>query len=274
MYRPTRFVGLGLLVASAVMTAATAGAQQSDEEWLANCQKGVHDAARVCEVRPVSLAATGHLRVDARPNGGVSVTAGRDGAVSGSARLQAQAETEQEARALLSQVQIQAGPDGISAAGPKNGDNRSWSATFALFAPKHQDLEILATNGPVSLTGINGRITATSVNGPIALDGVGGDVKVRMTNGPLTVVLDGNEWAGAGLDAELTNGPVTIKIPEGYSANLDAGTVNGPLSLGFPVTVQGDISEGRRSSVQATLGSGGAPIRVHTVNGPLRVTKR
>jgi hypothetical protein len=63
---------------------------------------------------------------------------------------------------------------------------------------------------------------------------------------------------------------VKIAIPEHYSANLDARTENGGLNVDYPGAVR-DRS-GRRVSVQ--LGSGGAPLRVATSNGGVRVTTK
>src|SRR6267143_575631 len=74
---------------------------------------------------------------------------------------------------------------------------------------------------------------------------------------------------GAGLDAETQNGPADLRIPEGYNAKIDFGTVNGPMSVAFPltVTINGRITD----RISTTLGSGGAPIRVVTTNGPMTV---
>jgi hypothetical protein len=106
-----------------------------------------------------------------------------------------------------------------------------------------------------------------AVNGPLVLTRVGGDVHGRTTNGPLHVSLSGKRWEGAGLDAETSNGPVTLSVPASYSAHLVTGTVNGPLQLGIPITLQGRI--GRR--IETDIGSGGPTVRAVTTNGPLTV---
>jgi hypothetical protein len=109
-------------------------------------------------------------------------------------------------------------------------------------------------------------------NGPLALREVGGDVYARAQNGPLSVSLTGDGWQGAGLDAETRNGPVTLSLPEGFNAQLEAGTQNGPFSSDIPlsVTLQGRL---RRGPIATTLGSGGAPIRVITTNGPMVIRR-
>jgi DUF4097 and DUF4098 domain-containing protein YvlB len=85
------------------------------------------------------------------------------------------------------------------------------------------------------------------------------------------VKLTGARWEGAGLDAETMNGPADLRIPEDYNAKIDFGTINGPMSVGFPltVTINGRITD----RISTTLGTGGAPIRVVTTNGPMTVRR-
>jgi hypothetical protein len=259
-------LGLGL--------AGAASAQSGDAEWLAQCKEQRGDQARHCEVRPVTLTPGGSLHVDVRPNGGVQVTGWDQAAITGSARIQAQADTEAEAREVAAGVAIDTGGGALKATGPDKSDGRSWSVSFVLSAPRRLDLEIDAVNGPVAIAGISGQIRATTTNGPMSLKDIGGDVRVRTTNGPLKVALSGSAWDGEGLDAETRNGPVSIAVPDGYSAQLEVRTVNGPLRLGIPVTIQGDLPGGRVRSIDAPIGSGGARIRAVTTNGPVSVEKR
>ena len=82
--------------------------------------------------------------------------------------------------------------------------------------------------------------------------------------------MDGDRWAGEGLDVETTNGGIELVLPEGFSAELETGTVNGGLDIDFPVTVQGRI--GRR--LTTTLGQGGPRIRAFTTNGGVSIVRR
>lgn len=262
------------LVAGVWLAGNAANAQKSDADWLAQCKEQDGDRYRYCEVRPVTVPVTGALRVDARPNGGVQVT-GRDQAnVAGSARIQIQADNEADARAIAGQIVIGTGSGALRADGPKSSDGRSWSVSFVLSAPRHIDLVIDALNGPVGIAGVTGQIKATTTNGPMSLSDLGGNVHARTTNGPLNISLAGTSWTGEGLDAETRNGPVSVTVPDGYSAQLEASTVNGPLHLGIPVTIQGELPAGRNRSIKAPIGSGGAPIRAVTTNGPVSINKR
>jgi hypothetical protein len=270
----TRWIFAALIVTTSGLAGSHALAQKSDADWLAQCKEQSSGRFRHCEVRPVALPGGGPLRIDVRPNGGAQVSGWAQANVAGSARIQVQADSEAEARGIAGQIVVGGTSGTLRADGPMSGDGQSWSVSFVLSAPRHTDLEIDAVNGPIGITGISGRITATTTNGPISLGELGGNVRARTTNGPLSIVLTGTSWEGEGLDAETRNGPVSVAVPDGYSAELDARTVNGPFRLGIPVTAQGELTGGRVRSIKAPIGAGGAPIRVATTNGPLSIAHR
>ncbi len=224
----------------------------------------------VCEIREQALAASGRLEVDGRRNGGVSVKGWNDNRILVRARVQAQAETESEARSLASQVGIEAAGSRVRADGPQMRDGGHWSVSYEVFVPHRTDLDLRAHNGGISVADVQGRIEFSTVNGGISLARLAGDVRGRTVNGGLSVLLEGDRWEGAGLDAQTTNGGVSMILPDRYSARLEAGTVNGGLHIDFPVTVQGDLT--KRLSVQ--LGSGGATLRAVTTNGGVSIRQK
>jgi DUF4097 and DUF4098 domain-containing protein YvlB len=257
------------------MTAAPGSAQQDDGDWLRNCERQAQrsNRAAACIVRPTTTQlAAGGLSVDAGRNGGISVRGERRSDVQVSARIQAQADTDVRARELADAVRIYTTEGRVYADGLRTNSGESWTVSFFIVVPERVDLDLTAVNGPLAISSVSGQIRAVTVNGPVALDDLSGDVRVRADNGPLSVRLSGSRWNGAGLDAETRNGPVTMQLPDGYSAQLEAGTVNGPFSTRIPLTVQGDLRRG--GHVRTTLGSGGAPVRVMTTNGPVTIGSR
>lgn len=269
------------LLAAAVGLAlpAASPAQQSDAEWLAECERDRdrgESRYRHCELRVTELPATGRLAVESDRNGGVAVRAWERGSerdvVEVHARIAAWADDPSTAEALAGRVEIGAEGERLRPAGPEAGDDGSWSVVYHVRVPSRYDLDLSAYNGPVAVRGVTGSMELETRNGPIALRGVGGDVRARAENGPIAIELSGDRWDGAGLDAEARNGPIRLEIPEGYSADLVTGTVHGPTRIGFPLTVTlgGEGRLGRRGGhFRATLGEGGAPIRAVTTNGPL-----
>lgn len=274
---PLPRVASGGLAALAILTlAATLPADlraqtpqpRPADEW---CDSGGNDRGRerVCEVREERMAAGNRLEVDGAANGGIRVLGWDGGDILVRSRVEARAEELGEARSLLEEVEIRTGGNRIRAEGPRTGRREWWSVSYEIFVPRAMDLELETTNGGITVADVSGDIRFDATNGGVTLDRLGGDVRGRTTNGGLQVTLAGDRWQGDGLDVETTNGGVTVQVPEGYSAMLEAGTTNGGMEVDFPVTIQGRV--GRR--LNATLGEGGAPIRITTTNGRVRLMR-
>jgi hypothetical protein len=269
-------LSLALIVIGTVVVSVPGGAQQrdrDDEGGRSGCaeRRGDYDDnhARHCEERETRLQSRGGaFVVDARENGGVVVRGWSGDSVLLRAVVNTKAESEAAAAALAKEVRVVT-EGTIHAEGPATTRGDSWWVTFELYVPRRSDLTLDTRNGPISVRDVTGRMQLRAVNGPLALARVGGDVHGRTTNGPIHVSLSGNRWEGTGLDAETSNGPVTLSVPASYSAHLVTGTQNGPMELGIPLTVQGRI--GRH--IETDIGSGGATVRAVTTNGPLTVER-
>lgn len=256
------------LIACALVTAAPLAAQRGNGDW---CRDGdwSRDSERVCEVREFSLSAS-QLRVDAGTNGGVDVQGESRGDVRVEARIQAHAGTLDRARALIDQVEVSVLDGRVSSDGPDTGRRESWSVSYRISVPHRTDLDLETHNGGISIADVDGQVRFEALNGGVHLSDLRGDVRGTTVNGGLHVNLAGSEWEGRGLDVTTTNGGVTLTVPEGYSADLETGTVNGGFDIDFPVTVTGRIGR----ELRAQLGDGGAPVRVRTTNGGVRIQRR
>ncbi len=215
--------------------------------------------------------AGGTLTVDPGRNGGVAVYGWDRDSIAVTAKIVAQGRTEEASQRMADGIRIEAAGRAIRADGPNTGYREHWSVSFEVYVPRHTDLALETDNGPLFVEDVSGTMDLRAQNGPVTLTGVSGDVTARVVNGPLSVHLSGTRWDGVGLDAEAHNGPVDLVIPERYNARLETGTVNGPMDLAFPLTV---TMQGRMTHrIQSTLGSGGAPVRVVTTNGPLTIRR-
>ena len=257
----------------AVSLAGPAGAQvrweRGGEGW---CDRswGGRDSDRFCEVLTTTVPSTGSVTVDAGVNGGVDVVAWDRSEVEVRAKVWANARTEDRAQEIARAVQVSVSGGRIRADGPDVGRREGWGVSYELRVPRASNLDLDTHNGGISVEDVSGDIRFSALNGGVHLTGVAGDVRGRTTNGGLHIELDGDRWAGAGLDTETVNGGVDLTIPRGYSAELVTGTVNGGIDIDFPVTVSGRI--GRQ--LRTTLGDGGPTIRAVTTNGGVRVTRR
>ena len=265
--------GALMTMPEATTTAASASgrqSQRSSDDWCRDQGRNYEDAG-FCEVRELTVPTSGSLSVNASPNGGIKVEGAPRSDVFLRARIVAAASSEDRARQIVSEVRVQPSGDRIEAEGPQNlGRRESWHVSYELLVPMQMSLSLKTVNGGLSVKGVEGRIEATTTNGGVRLTDMAGDVRGRTTNGGIDVDLDGASWRGEGLDVQTSNGGVRVAIPDGYSASLEASTVNGGLNSDFPVTL-----DGRRSrNIHATLGAGGATIRVRTSNGGVRITRK
>lgn len=269
------------LVAAAFLAAALPlHAQRSsfddDASWLDNCRSGNwngdDDRGRACEVRQVPVQLSGRaLEIDGRQNGSIRVRGWDGDSVRITARLQANANSDDDARSMLKEIRIVTDDRSVRADGPSRSRyHEGWAASYVVWVPRRFDLSLEAMNGALGVEGVSGRLDLRTVNGSVALTDVGGDVHARTQNGSLSLQLAGRGWEGAGLDAETQNGSVRVAIPDNYAAQLETGTVNGSIHTDFPVTVQGRI--GRQLSLP--LNGGGKTIRAVTTNGTVRISRR
>ena len=264
---PQRIVFV-LLVIAAVTTQALAQKDGKDSFACREWQGG--KGANHCEIKEQTLPAAGGLiKVDGRQNGGISVKGWDKNEILVRARVQTRAPSQAEAVALANQIVINTGGADISASGPENRRDYSWSVSYEVFVPRRSDLSLQSHNGGIAISEVHGRLSFQALNGGVVLGGVGGSVQGSTTNGGLVVQLSGDRWDGEGLDVKTTNGGIVMSVPANYSARLETGTVNGSLQIGFPVTVQGNISR----ELAVNLGSGGPTVRVRTTNGGVRINR-
>lgn len=240
---------------------------RADSDW---CEEwGGRDRDRHCLTLEAAFADPGRVVVDGGMNGGVTVEGWNRDRVEVRARVWANARSAARAEELAEDVRVEMRGGRLSAEGPDTDRRESWGVSWEIMVPEETDLEIETMNGGISLADVAGRIEFEALNGGVDLTRVGGEVTGHTTNGGLEIVLDGSRWRGEGLDVQTTNGGVSLRVPDGYSARLETGTVNGGFELDFPVTVQGRL--GRRLST--TLGEGGPMVRAVTTNGGVHISR-
>jgi DUF4097 and DUF4098 domain-containing protein YvlB len=270
LFRSTTLAAVLLAASAPVLLAQVHDAQ----EWLEQCRAGGYSGSgrheRHCELRELTLPATGRaLEVDGGANGGVSVYGWDRNEIRVQALIQTHAATLPQAEADAREIQVRTDDHRVRAEGPRGDNARGWAVSYRVYVPRQSDLSLRATNGGLRLENVGGRIEMQTSNGGIHLDGVSGDVRGRTSNGGVNVRLDGRGWQGAGLDVQTSNGGINLQVPDGYSARLEAGTTNGGINTEFPVTVQGDV----RRNLSTQLGQGGAPLRLQTTNGSIRIRR-
>ena len=256
---------------AAPLPALAQRAAQTNDDWCRTENWGNRQQQMFCEVRDFTVTSAGVLAVNAEPNGGIDVQGSSRGDVLVRAKVSAVAETIERAQQIARSVTVSATASSVSATGPSGlARPEHWQVSYRLSVPTISALSLRTTNGGIAIRDVDGEVEFRTVNGGVKLANMAGDVKGRTSNGGVDVDLDGPSWRGAGLSVETSNGGVHLRIPSQYSAQLETGTVNGGFNIDFPLTVQGRIDR----EINATLGSGGPPIRVRTHNGGVKVSQK
>jgi hypothetical protein len=246
---------------------------QSAEDWCREADNNRRYRTS-CDVREESLSRVNLLDVDPGGNGGIRVRGTTGSTTRVRFRIMGHAMDERDARELVREVRVSVNGGRIRATGPsRSGDDGWWNVQVEIETPRDTDLALSTRNGGIALDGMSGRTRFETSNGGVSLRDVSGDVQGRTANGGVRIVLDGSRWDGEGLNVETTNGGVHMELPARYNAELHTETNNGGLDIDFPVTVSGRLS-GRPRRIDTTIGSGGAPLRVRTVNGGVRIVRR
>lgn len=224
------------------------------------------DERTVAESREQHLPAAENTTIDPGPNGGIRIHGWNNQDVLVKACIHASASTEEDAQALLKQVEIVRGPGDLRPDGPSGSDSRHWDVSYEIWMPDKSNIKAHAINGGIAIESLDGQIRFHTQNGGVNLTDVAGDVDGSTQNGGVTVSLNGSTWRGAGLNVKTQNGSVNLRVPEGYSAQVEASTVNGGMHVDFPVQLNG-------KTLSFNLGAGGPILRTTTVNGGVRITK-
>ena len=247
---------------------------RDNQEKTLSCKDSDESRSRLCDLREQSAPVTSKLDIDAGPNGGASVKGWLKSEILVRSKVTVYGDTEAESKEILGQVQVQTSGGRIHATGPKSGimGKQKWSVSYEIFVPQRTDLHVTTTNGGVNLSDVKGNIEFSTTNGGINLARLAGTVKGGTTNGGVHVELEGNHWDGDKLDVHTTNGGVTMKLADNYSARFSASTTNGGIHSDFPALT---VNKGWMSrSLEGTLGSGGGTISVVTTNGGVHIGKR
>ena len=229
------------------------------------------DRASFSEVREFTLPASGRVSVDGGKNGGVAVKGGAFSEISVRACVTTWGSSDDAAQSVARNINIQTAGT-VKAENAVNDSN--WSVSYLVTVPRNTDLDLRAKNGGIAISGVEGTIEFETVNGGVSLKDIAGDVLGRTTNGGVNVALGGTTWAGTGLDVATTNGGVKLTLPAMYAANIETGTVNGGFKsdvAGLEPEDDGDRRH-RAKRISASINGGGAPIKVFTTNGGVKIS--
>lgn len=202
-------------------------------------------------------------------NGAITIEAIDGSTVDVKATIRARGATEAAARETLKQVEIKedAGPGRLRLETKHPRLRQAIDVKFTLRVPRNVKVNLRSVNGTIDVTGMQAEVRAETTNGAVKARGLGGAVDASTTNGGLDVQM--SRLGADGVRLETTNGGIDLKLPADAKASLAARCVNGGISVtDLPFEKAADSS---RRRVDGKINGGGAPLRLETVNGGVRV---
>jgi DUF4097 and DUF4098 domain-containing protein YvlB len=169
----------------------------------------------------------------------------------------------------LVSIDVDAKPGVVSVATryPQN-EGVEVSVEYTVHVPHCAHVEHVGTvNGTLRVSGIERVEDLHTVNGSIEVYEGGGSVHAHTTNGNVHLELLHVEDKNGAI-AETTNGSLLLAVPADTHADLEARCLNGNFSSELPVAFESTL---KPREMHGKLGRGGAPIRLHTVNGGIRL---
>ena len=243
--------------------------QARSNEFCSDYNNYKNDKVSFSEVRELTLPVANLLEVNGERNGGIRVKGDNRTNILVRACVRAQASSEEAAQSLARSVRVETSP--VVRATDVSAENSWTSVSYEILVPRQTDLKLTANNGGIGISGVDGSIEFETANGGIHLSDVAGNVRGKTRNGGVHVTLSGNSWRGAGLDVETTNGGVHLNLPETYQARLETGTVNGGFKSEIPALQVERKERERAVRLNTDFNGGGAPVRLITTNGGVKI---
>jgi hypothetical protein len=153
------------------------------------------------------------------------------------------------------------------------GEGTDVSVEYRIRVPRRVHLTGVATvNGAVRVRGVEGEGQLRTVNGNVEMYDGAGRFEARSTNGNIYMELrslgEAESPQAQPATIETVNGTVVLSLPAGLDSDLDIRTLNGDFFSELPL--ERTVSSGGRE-IRCRMGAGGSPLRIHTMNGAVRL---
>ena len=126
---------------------------------------------------------------------------------------------------------------------------------------------IASVSGDVKVTGITGRLNASTVSGDAHINNVSGSVSASSVSGDVRVEI--NQLQGADdMKFSSVSGDVNVMLPSSLDADVDMSSFSGSVKTDFGIEVKRE-RQGMHTSARAKLGEGSRRLKMSSVSGDL-----
>lgn len=151
---------------------------------------------------------------------------------------------------------------------------------LVVYVPKGKtDLTLGVRQGDVSVENLNGWVEANIAEGNLEVASLAGYFSGRIQRGDIHADMSGRQWRGQEFSAITQEGGIELLLPEKYSAALQLNTRNGKITVDYPPQeVEGEltppeiIKQNNAQLLKASIGDGGAPIKLSSSSGDISVS--
>ena len=257
------------------------------------CCINIGDGFKAEYERTVQLSAplsAGSVFAARTHNGSITIRGGETADCNVTAKIAAQAGSDEEAKKLAEETKITLEPFGNKLTAriqqPTCIMNQSVSVSFDVTLPNQADLELTTHNGAVSITNITGHVDATTHNGRVTAESISGMMKLRTHNGQITcgeisgdmelqthngsveAVCSKSASAVSNISIVTHNGGIDFIAPPNLSAAIEVSTHNGSIDSDFPITIIGEVN---KKQLRGTIGQGQGKLHLETHNGSIKI---
>lgn len=202
-------------------------------------------------------------------NGDVAVTARQDAAITLDVTKECLGEDSTDAEEHITNIEINTDVNGselIVDADMPGDDDRNYSASLDFLTPNSLYLDLLTTNGSITIRNMLGGARIRSTNGGLMLDNFEGSIDGETVNG--SIECDMNDLAvNESLSFLTANGNATISLPLTVTASFDLENTNGDIDITGFANVNYSLNEVHHKV--GTINGGGAQIDVTVTNGDI-----
>jgi len=129
-----------------------------------------------------------------------------------------------------------------------------------------------SVSGDVTVSGVAGRVDASTVSGNVRVTDVAGSVSAKSVSGNV----DAEMTSVSGSDDmrfTTVSGDVTVKAPAALEANVEMSSFSGSIDTNFPLQVQKERFTTRQSA-SGQLGNASRRLHISTISGSVSLRQQ